>query len=317
MVYVGIDLGGTGIKVGLVDGEGRVLAKKSAPTGAGRSEDAIIEDMARTASALVREYGLSWDEIDSIGIGTPGSVETDTGVVLAAGNLGFRNTPLAEKMGAYFSKPIRVNNDAKCAAWAEAVYGAAAGASCAVMVTLGTGIGGGIVWNGQIYGGFNGFGGEVGHMVIHADGEPCSCGKRGCFETYASATALIRDTRRAAEQNRDSLLWSCAEREGKFSGRTAFEAAKLGDAVAQSVVERYIRYLALGLVNIIEIFQPQVVVIGGGVSHEGATLFEPLTEQVMKAAYGDHIPPHKRASLSAACLGNDAGIIGAALLGRT
>ena len=138
MVYVGIDLGGTGIKVGLVNKEGQVLAKKSAPTGAGRSEDAIIEDIAATVSSLVKEYGVSWERIESIGIGTPGSVETDTGVVLAAGNLGFRNTPLAEKLRKYFQNPIRVNNDAKCAAWAEAVYGAAAGASCAVMVTLGT-----------------------------------------------------------------------------------------------------------------------------------------------------------------------------------
>ena len=317
MRYIGIDLGGTNIAVGIVEEDGRLLAKTSVPTEAGRPSDEVIADMAQTAHRLLRETGVSMEEIDSVGVGSPGSVDRVSGMVLSACNLNFQRVDLAGGMRKYFSKPIYVENDANCAAWAEAMAGAAAGVRHSVMVTLGTGIGGGIVIDGRLYGGFNNFGGEFGHTVIRAGGALCPCGRRGCFEAYASATALVRDTRRAAEADRRSLLWSCAEQEGKFSGRTAFWAARLGDPTAREVVERYLEALTEGVVNIITIFQPQVLVIGGGISHEGAALFEPLTERVMRIAYDAQTPPERRTEIKAALLGNDAGIVGAALLGKT
>ena len=316
MYYIGIDLGGTNIAVGIVTEDGTLIAKKSSPTGAGRAEGEVIADIARTVLALVDEQGMASDKIVSVGIGTPGSVDAETGVVLSACNLNFQNTDLKTKLGAYLSKPIYVENDANCAMWAEAMAGAAAGTRHSVMITLGTGIGGGIVVDGRLYHGFNNFAGEFGHTIICAGGEPCRCGKRGCFEAYASATALIRQTENAAALDKASLLWAYAEKEGKFSGRTAFDAAKAGDVTAQSVVDRYIDSLAIGVANTIEIFQPEVAVIGGGISHEGEALFEPLIQRVTEMIYGNHVPKEKQTKILAARLGNDAGIIGAALLGK-
>ena len=316
MYYIGIDLGGTNIAVGIVTEEGKVFAKKSTPTGAGRPEGEVIADIARTVLALLDETGISMDDVLSVGIGTPGSVDAEAGVVLSACNLHFENTDLRTQLEAYLHKPIYVENDANCAAWAEAMTGAAAGTRHSVMITLGTGIGGGIVVDGRLYHGFNNFAGEFGHTIICAGGEPCKCGRRGCFEAYASATALIRETKKAAEENRGSLLWSFAEKEGRFTGRTAFDAAKAGDATAQAVVDRYIEYLAVGVANALEIFQPEVAVIGGGISHEGAALFDPLTKRVTDMVYGTYVPKEKQAKILAARLGNDAGIVGAALLGK-
>ena len=184
------------------------------------------------------------------------------------------------------------------------------------MLTLGTGVGSALILGGRLYSGFCNFGGELGHAIIQAGGEPCTCGSLGCFEAYASATALIRDTKRAAEENRNSLLWKCQEQEGKFSGRTAFEAAKMGDDVAQRVVDRYVFYLAVGIVNVIRILQPEVIVVGGGVSHEGDSLFQPLIRLVDEMTQNDGVPKEKQTKIKPAERGNDAGIIGAAFLGR-
>lgn len=310
-MYLGIDLGGTNIAVGVVDEEGKLLCKKSVPTRAVRPAGQIVADMARAASELLKEYDLSLDSISSIGVGSPGAIDTNRGTVLSAGNLGFHNVPLADLLGAYFVKPIHVENDANCALWAEAKVGAASDAKSALMVTIGTGIGGAIVLNGELYGGINGFGGEFGMMVIgEENGVPMS------FEDYSSASALVRQTEQAARQNADSLLWQCAEREGTFSGRTAFDAARLGDVVAQTVVDRYIEKLALGVSNLIHLFQPEYILIGGGVSHEGEALFAPLCEKVERLVYDYPIKKEKMTKIVAAALGNDAGIVGAALLGK-
>jgi glucokinase len=316
MYYIGIDLGGTNIAVGIVTEDGTVFAKKSTPTGAGRSENEVIADIAQTVTSLLEETGVSLKEILSVGIGTPGAVDAEEGIVISACNLNFENTDLRTKLGVYFSKPIYVENDANCAAWAEALVGAAKGSENSVMITLGTGIGGGIVVDGHLYHGFNNFAGEFGHTVICVGGEPCKCGKRGCFEAYASATALIRETEKAANGARDSLLWTYAKKEGRFTGRTAFDAAKVGDRTAQAVVDAYIDHLAIGVANAIEIFQPEVLVIGGGISHEGESLFVPLIRRVTEMVYGDRIPEENQTKLLAAFLGNDAGIVGAALLGK-
>ncbi len=314
--YVGIDLGGTGIKIGLVDENGNVLARKSTPTRADRGEDAIIADIVKMMFDLLAECGCTLEEITSVGIGCPGAVDATAGRVTAANNMNFQDTALIQKLSARIPKPIYLENDANCAALAEATVGAAKGARDLVMLTLGTGVGSALILNGQLYSGSNHFGGELGHTIIEANGEPCVCGSKGCLEAYVSATALIRDTKRAAEENRSSLLWSCAENEGTFSGKTAFEAAKLGDVTAQQVVDRYVFYLAVGLVNIIRIFQPEVIAVGGGVSNAGDALFLPLVRMVEDMIQHDGVPKEKQTKIKVAERGNDAGIIGAAFLGR-
>ena len=314
--YIGMDLGGTGIKIGLVDENGNVLARKSTPTNKERGEEAVIADSVKTFFDLLAECECSLEEIVSVGIGCPGAVDATAGRVMAANNMSFQDTALMRKLAAFIPKPIYLENDANCAALAEAMVGAAKGARDAVMLTLGTGVGSALILGGQLYSGSNHFGGELGHTVIEANGEPCVCGSAGCLEAYVSATALIRDTKRAAEETPDSLLWSCAENEGAFSGKTAFEAAKLGDTVAKRVVDRYVFYLAVGLVNIIRIFQPEVIVVGGGVSNAGDALFLPVIRMVENMIRHDGVPKEKQTKIKAAARGNDAGIIGAAFLGR-
>lgn len=310
-MYIGIDLGGTNIAAGIVSKDGTLIAKKSIPARAERKDVEIIRDMAHLAMDLVAEEKMSMDDVISIGIGSPGSVNKDTGELIYANNLNFNHTPMRKEMNKYIDKPIYIDNDANCAAWAEATAGAAKNVQNSVAVTLGTGVGGGIVIRGELYSGFNFVGGELGHMVIQAGGNLCTCGRKGCWEAYASATALIRMTKEAAEENQDSLLWECCRQEGKFSGRTAFEAARKGDKVAQQVVDRYIFYVACGLANIINIFQPEMIVVGGGIANEGEALLEPVRKMVAKESYTKDIAQTK---IVKAMLGNDAGIIGAALL---
>ena len=313
MYYIGIDLGGTNIAVGLVNEDGKIVAKKSVPTRNERSSEEIIKDMALTAIDVVKENGYSMDEVVSIGVGSPGSVDKDNGVVISANNLNFLNTNIRKGIQEYVNKPVYIDNDANCAAWAEAVAGAAKGVKHSVMITLGTGVGGGIVVDGKLYSGFNFFGGELGHMVIAADGEQCNCGRKGCWERYSSATALIRITKEHAEKDKNSLIWKLVEEEGKFSGRTAFNAARQGDAAGKAAVAEYLKYLSIGLANVISIFQPEILVIGGGVSNEGKDLFEPVTELTFAQKYTKS-EDVKQTKIVKAMLGNDAGIVGAALL---
>ena len=314
MLYIGIDLGGTNIAVGLVDESGQILARMTVPTRAERSAEEIVATMAEAAKILLAEAGVAEGEIASVGVGTPGAVDREAGVVVSACNLHFSNTPLREMLGEYFSCPVYVENDANCAAWAEATAGAAKGARDSLMITLGTGVGGGIVIGGRLYGGFNNYGGEFGHMIIADGGERCACGRRGCVEAYSSATALIRDVKRATETHPESLLASIAQREGGVNGKTVFAAVEQGDATARCVLDEYVRHLALALINLIRIFQPQVLVVGGGVAQAGEALLAPLRERVSEI-YGSYVTENKRTAIKAAALGNDAGIVGAALLG--
>ncbi len=314
MYSIGIDLGGTNIAVGIVDEEGKIVAKKSVPTNAHRPADEILKDMAQTSISLVNEFGCGMDKIKSVGVGSPGSVNKEKGMIVYANNLNFKNTGIRDGIQKYIDKPVYLDNDANVAAWAEAVAGAAKDASDMIMITLGTGVGGGIVVNGKLYSGFNFTGGELGHVVIEANGIPCNCGRVGCWEAYSSATALIRMTKEVAEADKASKMWDYYNKEGKFSGRTAFLAAKDGDSAAQSVVDTYVKYLAIGIANMINIFQPEILVVGGGVANEGENLLAPVRELVAKEAYGggsDDVPATK---IVKAYLGNDAGIIGAALL---
>ncbi len=312
MYYIGVDLGGTNIAVGIVTEQGAIKAKKSIKTGANRPFEDIFRDMADCIMTLLSEQKVSLDEIKSIGIGTPGSVNTEKGVLVYANNFKYgHNVPMRELLQKYIDKPVYLGNDANVAALGEVVSGAAKGVKNAVMITLGTGVGGGIVIDGKIYEGQHSAGAELGHMMLIHDGEQCSCGRKGCWEAYASATALIRQTKRAMLEHPESIMNQMATQD-TVSGRTAFDAMRKGDKIAKDVVDKYIIYIAEGLVDIINIFRPEVLIIGGGICNEGDTLLVPLKKFVKEHVYGGDRNPEQ--VIEIAKLGNDAGIIGAALV---
>ena len=312
-MYIGIDLGGTNIAAGLVNENCEIIAKKSIPTHAERPVAEIVADMASLARELAAEAGLKDSDIRWVGIGAPGTVDAKNGVIVYANNIGFLNTPVAELFRTHFDVPVYLGNDANCAALGEAYAGAAKGCDSAVMITLGTGLGGGIIINHRIYAGFNGAGGELGHMVIEVDGPQCTCGRKGCFEVFSSATGLIRMTKEAAEADSSSILNKYLADDGKFSARHAFMAMRDGDKAGTEVVEKYCKYLAAGITNTINIFQPDILCIGGGVCNEGDPLLLPVKELVKKEVYTRMLS--QNTEIVIAKLGNDAGIIGAAFLG--
>ncbi len=320
MYYIGVDLGGTNIAIGIVDENYEIVKKGSTPTKPDRGADAIVEDMAALAKKLMAELGITMDQIASAGVATPGTANHDTGVVEYANNIPFLHYPLADKLSALLDgKPVYIENDANAAAKAEAMAGVAKGAPISVMITLGTGLGGGIIIDGKVYSGFNYAGAELGHVVIEKDGRQCSCGRKGCWEAYSSATGLINITKDriadAAAAGRTTIMTDMVGGDmSKISARTAFSAMKQGDAVAAEVVDEYISYLACGIVNMINIFQPNVLSIGGGVCNEGEYLTKPLQEKVFAETYSREGTP--RTEILIAKLGNDAGIIGAAVLGQ-
>ncbi len=311
--YIGIDLGGTNIKAGVVSEEFEIVAKTSCKTNLPRPAEAICADMAKVALEAVDLAGLTLDDIETVGIGTPGTANSDTGVIEYSNNLGFLNFPVVKLMQTQIDKPCFVENDANAAAYGEFVAGAAKGANDAVCITLGTGVGGGIIINKKIYSGFNFAGAEIGHTVIDPNGPECTCGRRGCFEVFSSATGLVRMTKDAMLEDKSSVMWKMNEEEGKISARTAFNAMRAGDRAGKEVVDKYIRYLACGITNTINIFQPDILCIGGGVCNEGDPLLLPLKELVAKEIYTKN--SSKNTEIVIAKLGNDAGIIGAAFLG--
>ena len=312
MYNIGIDLGGTNIVASVVDDKYNIIATGKTPTAVPRSAEEIFDDIAAVCREAMDKAGLTIADISSVGLGTPGTVN-ENGIIEFANNLGFNNVParemLKERLG---NLPIYIDNDANCAALGEAYAGCGNGSQNFVAVTLGTGVGSGIIVNGKIVTGVNCAGGECGHMVIVVDGEPCSCGRKGCWEAYASATALIRQTRKAMEENPDSIMHEVARQEGKVSGRTAFDAMRKGDIAAIKVVDNYIKYVACGLINIVNALQPEIICVGGGICNEGETLMKPLRRFVQAERYSIHskIQTH----IMKAELGNDAGIIGASLL---
>ena len=316
MYRIGVDLGGTNIAAGIVNNDGVILSRKSVPTGAHRHADEIVADMSALCRSLINEANISIDEIEAVGIASPGVANHDTGAVEYANNLPFLHYPLADKFKEGFPvSKVTVENDANAAAWGEAKVGAAKGSDRSIMITLGTGVGGGIVIGNTIYSGFNYAGAELGHIVIVQDGRQCSCGRKGCWEAYSSATALIRMTSEKIAEcesaGRKTLMSDMVAERGKVSGRTSFDAMRAGDEAAKEVVDEYISYLACGLANIINIFRPEVLSIGGGISNEKDNLLTPLIPIVRKMTAGTVNMPEIRI----ATLGNEAGIIGAALLG--
>lgn len=317
MYRIGIDLGGTNIAAGLVDENYNIITKLSTPTHPEREAEEIAADMVALCRKLCSVNGIKLSEITAIGIASPGIAETSTGIVRYANNLPFRNFPVTKLISeATGVADVMVANDANAAAWGEAVAGAAKGSANSVMITLGTGVGGGIIIDNKICAGFNSAGGELGHIVIEYNGRRCSCGRRGCWEAYSSATALINMTKeKLAEcesEGRKTIMTDLVLKKGKISGVTAFDAMRLGDHAGTEVVDKYIGYLACGLINIINIFQPEVVSLGGGISNEGQPLVDALLPLIRKEVYGGGIV--KSSEIRIAQLGNDAGIIGAAAL---
>ncbi len=312
--YVGIDLGGTNIVAGVVDENYNIVTKASTKTNCPRPEKEIADDMAKMALQAVENAGLTIEQIEWVGIGTPGIANSATGIIEYSNNLGFKNTPMVKYIRETIDKPVFIENDANAAAYGEFVAGAAKGAKNAVCITLGTGVGGGIIVDGKIYAGSNFAGAEIGHTVIEVDGAQCSCGRKGCFEAYSSATGLIRMTNEAIAEHPDSAMAKLGEKNGKVTARTSFDAMKDGDECAKVVVDKYIKYLAAGITNTINIFQPDVLCIGGGVCNEGDALLLPMKAIVEKEVYTRD--SEKNTKIVIAELGNDAGIIGAAFLGR-
>lgn len=315
--YVGIDLGGTNIVAGVVDGDYNIIAKASTKTNCPRPEKEIAEDMAKMAVQAVENAKLTMDDIEWIGIGTPGIANSATGIVERANNLGFINTPLVKYVKEFIGRndtPVYIENDANAAAYGEYVAGAAKGAKNAVCITLGTGVGAGIVIDGKIYAGSNFAGAEIGHTVIEVGGAPCTCGRKGCFEAYSSATGLIRMTKESMAENLDSIMNKMAEERGKVTARTSFDCMRAGDKYAKAVVDKYIKYLAAGITNTINTFQPDILCIGGGVCNEGDPLLLPVKAIVEEEDFANK--SEKRTEIVIAKLGNDAGLIGAAFLGR-
>ena len=315
MYKLGIDLGGTNIVAGVVDKKYKIVAKASCKTAVPRPESEICDSMAEVAKKAVEKAKLTMDDIESVGIGVPGAVNPKTGVIEYSANLFFHNWEVVEMMEERLGKKVHIENDANAAALGEYLAGSAKGARNAVAITLGTGVGGGIIIDGKIYSGSNFAGAELGHMVIVKDGKECACGRRGCWETYASATGLINLTKQKILSEKlefSYMLKLCDGDINKVNGRTAFDAMRDGDPTAKSVVGEYISYLSCGLVNIINIFQPDVLCIGGGISNEGENLLAPVRSYVERERYTKH--NDKQTVICKCTLGNDAGIIGAAYL---
>lgn len=313
MFNIGIDLGGTNIKVGLVDENYNIVAKTSVKTNLPRPAQEICASIVEAVWTVLNEAKVTIGEVNSIGIGTPGVANRDSGTVLYSCNLGFKNTDLRALIKKQLDKPVFVENDANAAAFGEVLAGAGKGYKNVVVVTLGTGVGGGIIIDGRIYTGFNFCGGELGHTVIEFGGRQCSCGRRGCFEAYSSATALINMTKEAMEANKDSKMWELAQGSlDNVDGKTAFDGMRADDSAAKDVIKTYIDYLGCGLTNIVNTFQPEMLLIGGGICKEGENLTKPLYEFINRESYC--VDAEQVTKLDICKLGNDAGIIGAAFL---
>lgn len=306
---IGIDLGGMSIKAGLVDDAFQIVYKETAPTDVAHGMDKLCADIIALIQRVCEKAGAG--AVESIGIGVPGDVNKFTGRIVYCNNIPLEDVDLRGEIERATKIPTSINNDANVAALGEVIAGAARDFSDAVMVTLGTGVGSGIIIDNKIYLGCNGAAGELGHMVIVADGLPCACGRRGCFEQYASATALIRMTREEMEAHLESKMWEIAGSLAGANGKTAFDARRAGDPIGSQVVETYVKYLAAGLVNVINIFQPEAIILGGGISKEGDYLLDLLRDIIERERYsrGEH-----QAKLLIAKLGNDAGIVGASQL---
>ncbi len=311
MVNIGIDLGGTNIAAGIVDRTGKIVAKASCPTLADRPAQAVAADMSALCLKLMAENGVAMSQIGSVGVGLPGVADCEAGMVPFCTNLGWHDVPLRALLQERINKPVYLENDANVAALAEASAGISRGASDSIFITLGTGVGGGVISGGRLLRGRYGKGAELGHFIYQPGGEPCSCGLNGCWERYASATALIRMAQQAVGKNEAHPIAKLAGGTARISARTVIDAAREGDPTAKDIFAQYCRHVAAGLITLCNIFDPQIVAIGGGVSGAGEFLLAPVREMVQPRVFCSRLGTPR---IEKALLGNDAGIIGAAML---
>ena len=302
--YIGFDIGGTFVKGGIVEENGKLLVFDSIPTDTKN----IVSDLAGFTNKLIDKAGLSRDKIAGIGLGIPGMIDSENGVVTFAGNLDWKNFAIGYELSAVTGYVVKITNDANAAALGEARFGGGKEYTDSILVTLGTGVGCGIVIDGKLFSGRHSQGGEIGHMVIERGGLKCTCGRHGCFEVYSSATALIRDTKRAMIENVDSEMWQDYTPD-TVDGLTAFSHAKT-DRTAAKIIENYENNLVCGLVNLANIFRPDVIMLGGGIANQGENLTKPVQKkfdsELFAHGLGVAVPIVK------ASLGNKAGVMGAA-----
>ena len=311
-MYIGIDLGGTNIAAGIVREDGKIVVQSSVPTLSQRPTDEIVKDMVFLSKQLIKDAELELNDIEAVGIGCPGTINFETGEVIYSNNIKMEHYMLAKEFQKYFNLPVKIDNDANCAAMGEYIV-SGNNVPIFMFITLGTGVGSGLILNGKVFRGFNGAASEAGHITLVSGGEPCTCGKRGCWETYASVTALIRQTKVAMEKNPESLMHEIAKAEGKISGRTSFDAAKQGDKAAQAVVKQYAQYVADGIVSVENVLQPDIISVGGGISREGEYLLQPVCEYAAANGFNKFMPKTKIVTAQSF---NDAGIIGAAMIAK-
>lgn len=311
MVAIGIDIGGTSIKGSLVNDKGQVGEVYNIPIIKGQDQNTTINRLIEATKEYISNLPNK-DEIAGIGLGIPGSIDSVAGVVTFSNNLEWEDLHVIEMFKKHFDLPIKITNDANAAALGEAIFGAGRTNKDVIMITLGTGVGTGIIYDGKIYEGMHGKGAEFGHSSLYLDGIPCNCGRRGCVEAYCSATALTRQVKEAMEQDKSSLLWEEAEKLGKVSGRIVFEAEKRGDETAKKVLDQYIMYLGEAMLNICNIFRPDAIVLSGGIANQGENLTSRLVKYCEKYEYG--YPRSEATVIKTAELGYNSGIIGAACL---
>lgn len=311
MYAIGIDIGGMSIKVGIVDENGKIIEKNKRVTV--DNAEKLIFNVSEQINELLKNNNVTMKDIRGIGIGSPGIVDSKNGIVKSACNLPFRDFHIIKEVKKYFDCYIKLSNDANVAALGEAIFGCAKNYSDCVMLTLGTGVGGGIVIDKKLYEGGGSLGAELGHVTLVQGGAPCNCGRRGCIESYCSATALIRQTKEAMQKNKDSIMWEYVKGDiNGVGGKTAFTCARIGDKVAQYVVDNFVAYLGDAIMGLCNIFRPQAVILGGGVSAEGDNLINRVKDYCKKYDYGYASAPAPM--ILAATLGNDAGIVGAVAL---
>ena len=312
MIRIGIDIGGTGVKIGAVDSGRNLIAEHAIPT---RTDIPFPEQVRQIWTGVldtIRKANLTADDIESIGVGIPGIASRKTGEIIKCTNMGWDYVPFREEMRKYTDRPVLIENDANVAALAESIAGISAGTSSSVFITIGTGIGSGIIINGKIWSGYHGIGGELGHVIMRLDGVPCTCGNRGCLERYCAATALIRMAREKVADHPESLILRSVDGdETKIMARTVIDCAREGDPIAVEVYQEYISYLAQAIAGVVNLLDPEVVVLGGGVCNAGDFLLDPIRKEFPKhVIFSDQPLPE----IKIAVLGNKAGMIGAAML---
>lgn len=311
--YLGVDLGGTNIAAGVVDENCHIIARDSVPVREGHNADTVLKDVVEIASRTARSAGFCLGQFTSLGIGMPSMIHPKTHLIMNSNNLGWQNIPVFEYLQKYTDMPVYIENDANCAAYGEMLAGAGRYYDNAVMLTLGTGVGGGIIMDRKIYKGADQLGAELGHTKLVYNGELCTCGLRGCLEAYCSATALIRQGKMALKENPGSLLQDlCAGQPELITGKMIFDACARNDETALHVVDQFIDYLTAGISSFIAIFRPEAVILGGGIAEAGEMLLRPVNERLFSQTYSAAqmgVPQVIKAQL-----GNDAGIIGAAML---